>query len=293
MDESSFGLLEHSLKQFIAGTHEEGVAVGGPQDRSLLTNHLEWNFDVAWAIDTVNQDAEDNEKSRTQQAVDVFGDQYVVICSNEFDDVDSKFEAFEFAEGCPLRASVERVRRIGLRAVSGRWNVEGRPLGIVMDIHSGMWAYDRYKQELEAYNQIYVPDDSQSRDVLLYGYMVSQFLADFKFELNFDTRKEYRQSDIVIYFHQWTTLIGLVFLQSWENAMQSTTVFYSHDVLLPKMELRCFTKLREKIEEEELMQEGILALVFQLIERVNTLEDNHNEIYKTLKASGMLKSKDQ
>ena len=270
--------LETALKQFIAETHPDGHPVGGYEDRLFNSNHLQWNFDVAWDVDTINADPEKFfSQVRTGEGVELFGDQYVVMCSSAFEDVDDKIDVFEFAEGSPLSCSVERVRRMGLRVVTGRWKIPGRPLGVVMDIHSGAWAYDRYKHELDAYNQICIPDDDHSRQVLIFGYMVSQFLADFKYELNFSSKMEYRQSNIVIYFHHWYSLIGLVFLQFWENAMRSTTVYYSHDRPVPK--------LQRKSSD---MQQSIVSHSYEgphlaLMRRVTKLEEAYAAIMDNLK----------
>lgn len=272
--------LESTLKQFIAVTHQDGQRVGDYEDHSNKNYHLQWTFDVAWRVNTINEDAEDFFCVRTGQAVDLFGDQYIAICSNAFDDVDDQIDVFEFAEGSPLSRSVERVRRMGLRVVTGRWKVPGRPLGVIMDIHSGSWAYDRYKHELDAYNQIYIPDDEQSRQILIYGYMVSQFLADFKYELNFSSKMEYRQSSIEIYFHHWYTLIGLVFLQFWENAMRSTTVYYSHDILLPKFQLPTH---KSNELQQSLCSHSYEGPYSALLRRVNKLEQGYATIVEILK----------
>lgn len=269
--------LETSLKQFIGITHSDGQPVGGYEDRLGNSNHLHWNFDVAWQIDTINEDGEDLFQQRTCQAVELYGDQYIAVCSSGFDDINDKIDVFEFAEGSPLSRSVERVRRMGLRVVTGRWRVPGHPLAVVMDIHSGAWAYDRYKHELDAYNQINIPDDEESRQILIYGYMVSQFLADFKYELNFSAKMEYRQSNIIIYFHHWSTLIGLVFLQFWENAMRSTTVFYSHDLPVPRLQ----TKAKES--QQSITSHSFEGPYSALLRRIQKLEEGYSNVLKMLK----------
>ena len=51
--------LESTLKQFIAVTHQDGQRVGDYEDHSNKNYHLQWTFDVAWRVNTINEDAED------------------------------------------------------------------------------------------------------------------------------------------------------------------------------------------------------------------------------------------
>ena len=186
-----FSSLETVLKEIVSKTHQESEPVRDTETTAssyesyeLSEDQLVWNFDVVWRIDEVNVDAIKWGSTRTKQSVCQFGDKYMVMSVHHSEDIDSRLQIFELDDDSPLRSAILKLRSMGLKITTGRWIIPGRPLGIVMDIDSASWAYDRYKYELHASQGIVIPNDIQSRDVLLYGYMAAQFLADYKYELD-------------------------------------------------------------------------------------------------------------
>lgn len=124
-----------------------------------------------------------------------------------------------------LNAGVERIRYKGLRVITGRWLVAGQPLAVVMDLDSVWWAFDRYRADLMANHSIEVAsDDELAREMILFGFMVAQFLADFNYELVISNDVQHRQSKICTSFHEWVTGVGLVLLRDWLVPC-STTLF--------------------------------------------------------------------
>jgi len=230
-----FSSLETVLKEIVSKTHQESEPVRDTETTAssyesyeLSEDQLVWNFDVVWRIDEVNVDAIKWGSTRTKQSVCQFGDKYMVMSVHHSEDIDSRLQIFELDDDSPLRSAILKLRSMGLKITTGRWIIPGRPLGIVMDIDSASWAYDRYKYELHASQGIVIPNDIQSRDVLLYGYMAAQFLADYKYELDCSSHCfRHRLSKIAANFHGAATLVGLILLRDWR--VPSETVFISRE----------------------------------------------------------------
>lgn len=223
--------LEETLKEIVSKTHKEGESVEDIETtipEELAPSQLHWNFDISWRIDDINRDTVKWDKTRTKQMISQFGDKYMMMSAKHDKEVDSRLQVFEFDDDSPLRSTILKLRSMGLKITTGRWIIPGRPLGVVMDIDSAWWAYDRYKYELCNSQGISIPNDAQSRDILLFGYMVAQFLADYKYELDCSSRCfRHRHSKIVANFHGTMTLIGLILLRDWR--VPSVTAFISND----------------------------------------------------------------
>ena len=127
-----------------------------------------------------------------------------------------------------MDSGIERIRYKGLRVTTGKWLVAGQPLAIVMDLDSVWWAFDRYRVDLFNNHIIKVAaDDEPAREMILFGFMVAQFMADFNYELTISGNVQYRQSKIRASFHEWITGVGLVLLRDW--LVPSSTTFFVHE----------------------------------------------------------------
>ena len=192
--------FESSLRELVTRTHRDThPVVTSPADQSAPT----WHFDVTWTLDPVTD----------------YGDDHVVLTPST---TNADYDELVLPADGPLAVTVTKIGAMGLRVTTGRLRTNGR-LVLVLDVESAAWAYGRYRSELESSGTGPVPDDEESRLVLLYGYMVAQFLADFDYISS--TRLE-------VSFHDWYTLVGLVFLQNWCCVPASTTVFLGTDSAL-------------------------------------------------------------
>lgn len=180
--ETSLEKFEPTLRKYIQKTHPNSDLVPEPplklaKGERLIVPQLQWTFDVTWQIDRVNKYVPKNERIELPK----LGEQYVMICAHQIYDENSQLEVFEFPANSVLLAAVERLRCMGARVITGRWvMMPGQPLAVIMQLHSIAWAFERYKSELFRDHGILVPEDDQSREVLLYGYIAAQFLAEFR-----------------------------------------------------------------------------------------------------------------
>ena len=67
------------------------------------------------------------------------------------------------------------------KIVTGRWLVDGNPQVILFDIGSAASKMSMFKQELFDTAGIGAPHgDIEVNDVIIFGFMVAQFIADFR-----------------------------------------------------------------------------------------------------------------
>ena len=67
------------------------------------------------------------------------------------------------------------------KIVTGRWLVDGNPQVILFDVGSAAHKMSQFKQELFDTAGIGAPHrDIEVNDVIIFGFMVAQFIADFR-----------------------------------------------------------------------------------------------------------------
>ena len=72
------------------------------------------------------------------------------------------------------------------KIVCGRWLVEGNPQVILFDVGSAAYKMNEFKQELYNAAGIGAPHgDTEVNDVVIFGFMVAQFIADFRVKMIF------------------------------------------------------------------------------------------------------------
>ena len=65
--------------------------------------------------------------------------------------------------------------------MTGRWLVDGNPQVILFDVGSAASKMSQFKQELFDTAGIGAPHrDVEVNDVIIFGFMVAQFIADFR-----------------------------------------------------------------------------------------------------------------
>ena len=97
-------------------------------------------------------------------------------------------EPSHLPECSALARSVQVARDKGWNVMVGRWLVEGNPTLILFDIASAAENMNAWKQELYEKAQIGIPHhDSECNDLIILGFMIAQFIADFRWQL---TRKD-------------------------------------------------------------------------------------------------------
>ena len=102
--------------------------------------------------------------------------------------------------------------------------VDGNPQVILFDVGSAAHRMNEFKQELFDSAGIGAPHgDVEVNDVIIFGFMVAQFLADFRVKAESFHDVPPR---ISAHFHEWMAGIGLVLTRLWKTEM--ATLFTTH-----------------------------------------------------------------
>lgn len=98
-----------------------------------------------------------------------------------------------------------------------------------MDIGSGAWKLDEFKQELWEKCSIGIPHlDVETNDAIILGYMVADFMQEFYKSL--EICSDGVPPRIVTHFHEWQAGVGLIALRT--RLLNVATVFTTHATLL-------------------------------------------------------------
>merc|ERR1719289_691881 len=133
-------------------------------------------------------------------------------------------EEEEFSYAHPLGQAVQSQREKGYKIVCGRWLVEGNPQVILFDVGSAAYKMGEFKQEFYNTAGIGVPQgDMEVNDVTIFGFMVAQFLADFRIRAENYSDLPPR---ISAHFHEWMAGVGLIMTRMWKTDV--ATLFTTH-----------------------------------------------------------------
>lgn len=103
------------------------------------------------------------------------------------------------------------MRAQGYKIHCGQWLVDGNPQIVLFDIGSGAWRLDEFKQHLWDTCNLGIPHlDIEANDAVIFGYMVAQFVEEFRKAAERMTDSPPR---IVAHFHEWQTGVGLIALR--------------------------------------------------------------------------------
>ncbi|XP_060533405.1 glycogen [starch] synthase [Cylas formicarius] len=187
-----------------------------------------WTFEVAWEAANKVGGIYTVIRSKAYVSTEEMGDQYCLI--GPYKEHCARTEVEEGPLGSePLNKAVEAVRNKGYKIVTGRWLVDGNPQIVLMDIGSGAWKLDEFKQELWDKTNIGVPHlDIEANDAIILGYMVADFISEFRNIAEYDGGDS--QPKIVVHFHEWQAGIGLIALRT--KHVRVATVFTTHATLL-------------------------------------------------------------
>ncbi|OXU31249.1 hypothetical protein TSAR_012151 [Trichomalopsis sarcophagae] len=75
----------------------------------------------------------------------------------------------------------EHITKLEKKVITGTWLVDGNPQIILFDIGSAAWKLDEYKQELWNCCNFGIPHlDVEANDAIILGYLVCQFISEFR-----------------------------------------------------------------------------------------------------------------
>jgi len=76
---------------------------------------------------------------------------------------------------------METLQKAGIDSFFGRWLVEGSPRVLLLDVKAGFQFFDEWREDFLAQTGVALPlDDEMSSDALVFGYLVTWFLAEVR-----------------------------------------------------------------------------------------------------------------
>ncbi len=146
------------------------------------------------------------------------GDNYIVVGPDLMQE--SQNPEFE-ADDTLMTAWRESLYEDGIRVRIGRWNVEGRPIAILIDFKSLISQKDDVLKRLwEDYHVDSISGQWDYVEPVLFGYAAGIVIKSYAESFCSSTDK------IVAHFHEWMTASGGLYLR--KNASYVATVFTTH-----------------------------------------------------------------
>ncbi len=161
--------------------------------------------------------------TKARSVVDDFGDNYILIGPDVWKETT---ENPDFAEDPTLFADWrQKAHEEGLKIRTGRWNIEGNPLVILVDFS---YLYARKDEILAKFWETYKLDSIHGGwdyfEPVLFGYNAGQVIRSFT---EFYLEPPHK---VVAHFHEWMTGAGVLYLK--EKVPSIGTVFTTHATVL-------------------------------------------------------------
>ncbi|ORX50631.1 glycogen synthase [Piromyces finnis] len=222
-------------------------------------------FEIAWEVANKVGGIYTVIKTKTPVTVGEYGDHYCLIGPLSWKTAPMEVEEIE-PTSQPLKETLESMRNSGIHFLYGRWLVEGAPAVLLFDISSAHNRMNEWKTDLWCISGVpSPPDDFETNEAIVFGYLVAWFLGEFSHRLN--TKKEKVPSDlqisptandlknnyqlihpmsqhpsiysnyhtadhplIIAHFHEWLAGVALILIR--KRNLPIATIFTTHATLL-------------------------------------------------------------
>ncbi|CAG8558713.1 4982_t:CDS:2 [Paraglomus occultum] len=179
-------------------------------------------FEIAWEVVNKVGGIHTVIKSKAPVTVHEYGNRYCMIGP-----LVMKHAAAEVEPMVPtlphLKETLDTMAQYGVKYMYGRWLIEGAPNVILFDTQSRFEKLDEWKGDL--WNVAHIPsppNDFETNDAILFGYIVSWFLSEF-------TSRE-KSKAVIAHFHEWQSSVAIPLIR--KRHIDCTTIFTTHATLL-------------------------------------------------------------
>jgi len=179
-------------------------------------------FECAWEVANKVGGIYTVIKTKVPVTVSEYGDRYCLIGPLSYKTAPMEVEAQEPTDPA-LAATLESMRAQGVKALYGRWLIEGSPQVLLFDTGSQYSRLDEWKGDL--WNLAGIPSpphDHETNETIVFGYLVAWFLGDYV--------SRQLHTAVVAHFHEWQA--GLAIPLCRKRHIDVTTVFTTHATLL-------------------------------------------------------------
>ncbi|PPQ78889.1 hypothetical protein CVT25_002377 [Psilocybe cyanescens] len=179
-------------------------------------------FECAWEVANKVGGIYTVIKTKVPVTVSEYGDRYCLIGPLSYKTAPMEVEAEEPTDE-HLAATLESMRAQGVKALYGRWLIEGNPHVLLFDTGSVYSRLDEWKGDL--WNLAGIPSppsDHETNETIVFGYLVAWFLGDYV--------ARQLTTAVIAHFHEWQA--GLAIPLCRKRHIDVTTVFTTHATLL-------------------------------------------------------------
>ncbi|CAG8704874.1 3876_t:CDS:2 [Dentiscutata erythropus] len=179
-------------------------------------------FEIAWEVANKVGGIYTVIKSKAPVTVHEYGDNYTLIGPLNHRTAAAEVES-EPITNSYIKEILDDMDRQGIKWMYGRWLIEGAPRVILLDTTSIIERLDAWKADL--WNVAGIPsppNDQETNDAVLFGYLVAWFLGDFV------AREKSRA--VIAHFHEWMSACAIPLMR--KRRTDLTTIFTTHATLL-------------------------------------------------------------
>ncbi|MFH4975576.1 hypothetical protein AB6A40_002285 [Gnathostoma spinigerum] len=217
-------LSMNKIEKALAGVTLEGNDVVHMDEGVLARQEGRVVFECAWEVANKVGGIYTVIRSKAPISTAELGDQYCMLGPLREDRWRLEVEQIR-PESQHIRTALRTMEGWGLKAIYGRWLIDGYPKVILFDLGSGAVKMNEWKLELFERCKIGIPhEDIESNDAVIMGFMVAVFLKTFR-----ESFTDY-QPLIVAQFHEWQSSIGLIMSRVWN--LDIATIYTTHATLL-------------------------------------------------------------
>lgn len=137
-------------------------------------------FECAWEVANKVGGIYTVIKTKVPVTVSEFGDRYCLIGPLSYKTAPMEVESEEPSD-LHLAATLKSMRAQGVKALYGRWLIEGNPHVLLFDTSSQYSRLDEWKGDL--WNLAGIPsppNDQETNESIVFGYLVAWFLGDVR-----------------------------------------------------------------------------------------------------------------
>ncbi|ETW76420.1 glycosyltransferase family 3 protein [Heterobasidion irregulare TC 32-1] len=179
-------------------------------------------FECAWEVANKVGGIYTVIKTKVPVTVSEFGDRYTLIGPLSYKTAPMEVEAEEPSDP-HIAAALEAMRATGVKALYGRWLIEGAPHVLLFDTGSQYHRLDEWKGDLWNLAGIPTPpNDHETNETIVFGYLVAWFLGEY-------VSRQFTTA-VVAHFHEWQAGIAIPLCR--KRHIDVTTVFTTHATLL-------------------------------------------------------------
>jgi len=179
----------------------------------------EYLFETSWEVCNKVGGIHTVVSTKATELLKQFGDHLIMVGPDTTRITDGNPEFIEDRTLFPLW--IEEAARDGFRIRTGRWNIQGRPIVILVDFTTNVPKKDSIFAELwETFGVDSLSGQWDYVEPAIFGYTVAQVIEHFV-DFNLTPRH-----NVVAHFHEWMTGSGILYLK--KHAPWIGTVFTTH-----------------------------------------------------------------